>query len=620
MYQRLNNVFVAICLTSLVACSGGGSSSTSSLSGRVIDGYIVGAKVCLDLNNNFTCDPGEPSTTTTAGGAYAFNYDGSVAGKQVLAEVTVGAVDEDLGPITKPYNLLAPAESPSAVTPLTTLVSKEMITSGAPLSEASQTIKTQFNFQNDPIGYDFKARGDTTAAVVAQTVAAAIATVNDTLKSDSTASSNLSQAEIMKAAINQVKTVILPSMIRPDGSVPAPSCPQAVCTQANLISAVNAAAASQISSISGNVQAIVSQTKSGDGSVTSFKDALTSGIVIARIGSGDYLDGAGQIVDGSGGGYTKALEVTSIGLSGSTLTEIQKVYINGAWRSKYQSPDMITFLDGTAWRSYPRVSNGPDGRIDLDGNCVTFTRTGATNPDQKFCATRKDLSGKKAGEVFPDICKQKDTNNQVIAGCNAETPLPQGSYGYEMGISTSIETYTFWGSDWTGYEFTGKNSNATPTVLKFLEATLSDPQWKGQSCNTAFRVKSQSPDKLSGVIEWGANSNNSCNNPNVSNYTEETTYTVSLVQNKQIVIVGVPALYRRLNPGDMQGGCKFAFAVVPNTNEVDGIFSGDYCPANTKATIPFTGDVSTGEQFMSRILGNFVLSLRQMSPFPSTAE
>jgi len=70
----------------------------------------------------------------------------------------------------------------------------------------------------------------------------------------------------------------------------------------------------------------------------------------------------------------------------------------------------------------------------------------------------------------------------------------------------------------------------------------------------------------------------------------------------------------------MQGGCKFAFAVVPNIDNIDGIFSGDYCPANTKSTLPFTGDVSTGEQFMSRVLGDFVLALRRMNPFPTTAQ
>ncbi|MGH8848934.1 MAG: hypothetical protein ACREXQ_17055, partial [Polaromonas sp.] len=54
----------------LTAC-GGGSDGPANLSGVVADGYLNGATVCLDLNNNMACDAGEPSATTTAGGKYS---------------------------------------------------------------------------------------------------------------------------------------------------------------------------------------------------------------------------------------------------------------------------------------------------------------------------------------------------------------------------------------------------------------------------------------------------------------------------------------------------------------------------------------------------------------------
>lgn len=56
-------------LGGFVACSGGGGGSPSTtsttatpttLSGKVIDGYIVGAGVCLDVNSNNVCDAGKP--------------------------------------------------------------------------------------------------------------------------------------------------------------------------------------------------------------------------------------------------------------------------------------------------------------------------------------------------------------------------------------------------------------------------------------------------------------------------------------------------------------------------------------------------------------------------------
>ncbi len=58
VYQNRWGVFALSCgLTMLLsACGGGSSNSDSSISGTVIDGYIEGAKVCLDANNNGLCD------------------------------------------------------------------------------------------------------------------------------------------------------------------------------------------------------------------------------------------------------------------------------------------------------------------------------------------------------------------------------------------------------------------------------------------------------------------------------------------------------------------------------------------------------------------------------------
>ena len=67
----------AMCIGLLTACGGGGGDSpapqppaTTSMSGSVADGYLQGAVVCLDMNNNGRCDSGEPSATTNANGAY----------------------------------------------------------------------------------------------------------------------------------------------------------------------------------------------------------------------------------------------------------------------------------------------------------------------------------------------------------------------------------------------------------------------------------------------------------------------------------------------------------------------------------------------------------------------
>jgi hypothetical protein len=81
------------------------SNSDSRLIGVVLDGYLVGAKVCLDSNANWTCDAGEPSTITTAGGKFNLDVaplkytDTYTMG--VIAEVGPDVYDEDAGKTLK---------------------------------------------------------------------------------------------------------------------------------------------------------------------------------------------------------------------------------------------------------------------------------------------------------------------------------------------------------------------------------------------------------------------------------------------------------------------------------------------------------------------------------------
>lgn len=122
------------------ACGSGGSGvsapqteltvAESELNGVVVDGYLVGAKVCLDLNTNWVCDPTEPSAITTAGGKYKLDvtplkywetYD-----KLVIAEVGPDAYDEDVGKTLKEqgiagYTLGSHGGAKPTISPMNTL-------------------------------------------------------------------------------------------------------------------------------------------------------------------------------------------------------------------------------------------------------------------------------------------------------------------------------------------------------------------------------------------------------------------------------------------------------------------------------------------------------------------
>jgi len=65
-----------------ITCTGAGGSRSASTSvegyrntdGVVVDGYISGAEICVDENDNWTCDTNEPSTTSDNDGKFTIRY------------------------------------------------------------------------------------------------------------------------------------------------------------------------------------------------------------------------------------------------------------------------------------------------------------------------------------------------------------------------------------------------------------------------------------------------------------------------------------------------------------------------------------------------------------------
>lgn len=112
-------IYLAIVLA-LNACGGGGDGSTTqttttaAASGKVVDGYIKGATVYCDSNNNGSLDAGEPSATTDGQGN--FNLGAACSGTLI----STGGTDIATG-----YPFTGTLKSPSGasvVTPLTTLL------------------------------------------------------------------------------------------------------------------------------------------------------------------------------------------------------------------------------------------------------------------------------------------------------------------------------------------------------------------------------------------------------------------------------------------------------------------------------------------------------------------
>jgi len=136
----------AAVIAALSGCGGGGGSTTSSpmidnstpdngelvaaedtISGRVADGYLQGATVCLDLNENKACDDDEPSTVSGEGGVYELPVAEGQEAASIVADVPETAIDEDTQqPVGKRLVLSAPPERREFISPITTLVDQEL--------------------------------------------------------------------------------------------------------------------------------------------------------------------------------------------------------------------------------------------------------------------------------------------------------------------------------------------------------------------------------------------------------------------------------------------------------------------------------------------------------------
>lgn len=157
-------IFGAAVLTAALAgaiagCGGSGTTSAPvSVSGTVADGYLVGAEVFLDKNNNYQWDEGEPKATTGPGGKYTLTMAAGDMGKYpvVVHAIAGSTVDADTGQtVPSDYVMSAPAAAGGFVSPMSTLVREKMESNpGMTMAQAMVQLRNQLNL---PAGMDMLA-------------------------------------------------------------------------------------------------------------------------------------------------------------------------------------------------------------------------------------------------------------------------------------------------------------------------------------------------------------------------------------------------------------------------------------------------------------------------------
>jgi len=189
---KIIQLLIIISLLSLLSACGGGGGGTSepaptTLSGRVADGYLTGARVFLDRNGNRSLDAGEPWDITSAGGHFSLQVaPGDGDRYPVVAEIIAGqTIDEDQPQetIAAGYRLVAPAGQWSFISPLTTLVKNERDkTPTLSLPEAEARIRSQLGLGAGISLFDDYIQSDDSNAAAAHHAAGIVAGLMGTLE------------------------------------------------------------------------------------------------------------------------------------------------------------------------------------------------------------------------------------------------------------------------------------------------------------------------------------------------------------------------------------------------------------------------------------------------------
>ncbi len=456
---------IALSMTA-AGCGGGSSDGVSatpgSASGIVADGYLSGAKVCLDINLNKICDAAEPSATTGTGGAYTLAVTDATQLSQypVLVEVPATAVDEDTGvAVGKKFVLSAPVGKPEFISPLTTMVQNQIEANpGMTVDEAENELITSMG--KDPAAVSLftdyvEAKADTTnaaaddyntlhniAQVTARTLANNIETI-ETAVNDNSVTLDLQEAFdaliqiVVEEVVAQLATITTnvetAEAASGDGTIDA----DAVTTSTNV--------AVDTTTLETEV-AVVEATNSA--TATTFEQQLADGF--NWLWSDTYSN-------------QQEIEYGTVTVADGVASETQYEYdfTSGAFVALTSSADDL-YLGANGWTSYAD---------DLSDCTVTFNSNGSGTFACLFdtftvSASEIDVAGLNI-KIFLD-----GTDNGDFGSVMSSTAVfSAGAKAYQMSFTNDVDTYELY-SDSTGSVL---NSGSEPQTT--LASLLSASAW-----------------------------------------------------------------------------------------------------------------------------------------------
>lgn len=180
----MNRNAIGLALTAILGlggCGGGSSSpasvATATLSGSVADGYLAGAKVCMDKNYNDVCDTGEPFVMTDASGRYTFTLNEMASTEfPLIVDADENTVDLDTNQsIGQKWHFKAVQGDHQFISPLSTLVAREMdLNASLTREQAMNAIQTELGIDINT-SVDYIAANHTQAHNAAKIIARSLA-------------------------------------------------------------------------------------------------------------------------------------------------------------------------------------------------------------------------------------------------------------------------------------------------------------------------------------------------------------------------------------------------------------------------------------------------------------
>jgi hypothetical protein len=521
----MNNKMVigASALALVLSACGGGSTTTentTTVSGVVADGYIQGATVCLDKNENKLCDSGEPKAVTGVGGAYTMSdvTVDDMASYPIVVEIPVGAIDEDNPgtPIASKYVLSAPAGMPAFISPLTTMVQSTMQSNPQlSIADAEAAVKAQLGysaigtvslFENYVEAKLDDANPDSAEYArlhqVAQVTAQIMVTQTQAIE-DKASAAGLDVAAVYDSLINIIVAEVMAQL-----SVITTQVDAAYATSTTLdVAAVAAASDNNLDAIDATTVGDVVDVQELASSVvvSPIMTALADGINWIWTNSYNYFDSGTQtqvtvidyeygvtVLDGAG-----ALAETTYNYDLNSTAFVENPFDRYHYSRK---------TDGTWLRTF----EGPTGITPVDNGDGTATATDASGARQTVKASQVNLSGLNiantlslgdGGQLFAPAVTSAATFGATALGYRFTMRNDTDIYTVYEDIDPATVLCNYDESDPTTYNglcntVWGKNNAPATTLGELMYADE-------QALNTAVLAGNASP----GVVEMGRTSN-----------------------------------------------------------------------------------------------------------------